>query len=206
MTFVVSLTGGIGSGKSAVAALFARRGITVVDTDAIARELTSPGGGAMEAILESFGSDFITPEGALDRARMRALVFRDPQSKRRLERILHPRIRAESAVRIAAASSPYVILVVPLLVEAGVDRARYQRVMVVDCDEDVQIERVMRRSHLPGDEVQRIMASQVGRQERLDAADDVVDNSEGLDDLDPRVEALHRRYLALAREHPRHGD
>ncbi|OGA07941.1 MAG: dephospho-CoA kinase [Betaproteobacteria bacterium RIFCSPLOWO2_02_FULL_65_20] len=206
MTFVVSLTGGIGSGKSAVAALFARRGITVVDTDAIAHELTSPGGGAMEAILESFGSDFITPEGALDRARMRALVFRDPQSKRRLERILHPRIRAESAVRIAAASSPYVILVVPLLVEAGVDRARYQRVMVVDCDEDVQIERVMRRSHLPDDEVRRIMASQVGRQERREAADDVVDNSEGLDDLEPQVEALHRRYLALAREHPRHGD
>jgi len=206
MTFVVSLTGGIGSGKSAVAALFARRGITVVDTDAIARELTSPGGGAMEAILESFGSDFITPEGALDRARMRALVFRDPQSKRRLERILHPRIRAESAVRIAAASSPYVILVVPLLLEAGVDRARYQRVMVVDCDEDVQIERVMRRSHLPDDEVRRIMASQVGRQERREAADDVVDNSEGLDDLEPQVEALHRRYLALAREHPRHGD
>ena len=206
MTFVVGLTGGIGSGKSAVAALFARRGITVVDTDAIARELTSPGGGAMEAILESFGSDFITPEGALDRARMRALVFRDPQSKRRLERILHPRIRAESAVRIAAASSPYVILVVPLLLEAGVDRARYQRVMVVDCDEDVQIERVMRRSHLPDDEVRRIMASQVGRQERREAADDVVDNSEGLDDLEPQVEALHRRYLALAREHPRHGD
>jgi len=206
MTFVVSLTGGIGSGKSAVAALFARRGITVVDTDAIAHELTSPGGGAMEAILESFGSDFITPEGALDRARMRALVFRDPQSKRRLERILHPRIRAESAVRIAAASSPYVILVVPLLVEAGVDRARYQRVMVVDCDEDVQIERVMRRSHLPDDEVRRIMASQVGRQERREAADDVVDNSEGLNDLEPQVEALHRRYLALAREHPRHGD
>jgi len=206
MTFVVSLTGGIGSGKSAVAALFARRGITVVDTDAIAHELTSPGGGAMEAILESFGSDFITPEGALDRARMRALVFRDPQSKRRLERILHPRIRAESAVRIAAASSPYVILVVPLLLEAGVDRARYQRVMVVDCDEDVQIERVMRRSHLPDDEVRRIMASQVGRQERREAADDVVDNSEGLNDLEPQVEALHRRYLALAREHPRHGD
>lgn len=206
MTFVVGLTGGIGSGKSAVAALFARRGITVVDTDAIAHELTSPGGGAMEAILESFGSDFITPEGALDRARMRALVFRDPQSKRRLERILHPRIRAESAVRIAAASSPYVILVVPLLVEAGVDRARYQRVMVVDCDEDVQIERVMRRSHLPDDEVRRIMASQVGRQERREAADDVVDNSEGLDGLEPQVEALHRRYLALAREHARHGD
>jgi dephospho-CoA kinase len=205
MTFVVSLTGGIGSGKSVVADLFARRGIAVVDTDAIAHELTSPGGGAIEAILESFGSDFITPEGALDRARMRALVFRDPQSKRRLERILHPRIRAESAVRIAAASSPYVVLVVPLLVEAGVNRTRYQRVVVVDCDEDVQVERVMRRSQLPSDEVRRIMASQVGRQERLDAADDVVDNSGEPDDLEPQVEALHRRYLVLAGEQ-KHGD
>ncbi len=206
MTFVVSLTGGIGSGKSAVAELFARRGIPGVDTDAIAHELTSPGGRAIEAILESFGSDFITPEGALDRARMRALVFRDPQSKRRLERILHPRIRAQSAVCIAAASSPYVILVVPLLVEGGVDRTRYQRVVVVDCDEEVQIERVMDRSHLPDDEVRRIMASQVGRQERLDAADDVVDNSGGIDDLEPQVEALHRRYLVLARQQARHGD
>jgi len=206
MTFVVGLTGGIGSGKSVVAELFARRGIAVVDTDAIAHELTSPGGGAIEAIRGSFGSDFITPEGALDRARMRALVFRDPQSKRRLERILHPRIRAESTVRIAAASSSYAILVVPLLVEAGVDRARYQRVVVVDCDENVQIERVMRRSHLSDDEVRRIMASQAGRQERLDAADDVIGNSEGLDDLDPQVEALHRHYLALALEQARHGD
>ena len=206
MTFVVGLTGGIGSGKSVVAGLFARRGITVVDTDAIAHELTAPGGSAIEAIRESFGSDFITQEGALDRARMRALVFGDPQSKRRLERILHPRIRAESAVRIAAASSPYVILVVPLLVEAGADRTRYQRVAVVDCVEEVQIARVMRRSHLPDDEVRRIMASQVGRRERLDSADDVVDNSEGLDDLEPQVEALHWRYLALAQEQARHGD
>jgi len=206
MTFVVGLTGGIGSGKSVVAELFARRGITVVDTDVIAHELTAPGGGAIEAIRESFGSDFITQEGALDRARMRVLVFGDPQSKRRLERILHPRIRAESAARIAAADSPYAILVVPLLVESGADRTRYQRVLVVDCDEDAQIERVMRRSHLRDDEVRRIIASQVGRQERLDAADDVVDNSEGLADLEPRVEALHRHYLALAREQARHGD
>ena len=206
MTFVVGLTGGIGSGKSVVAELFARRGITVVDTDAIAHELTAAGGGAIEAIRESFGSDFITPEGALDRARLRALVFGDPQSKRRLERILHPRIRAESATRIAAAGSPYAILVVPLLVEAGVERTRYQRVVVVDCDEDVQIERVMRRSHLSDVEVRRIMASQVGRKERLDAADDVVDNNEGLDDLEPQVERLHRHYLALAQEQARYGD
>jgi dephospho-CoA kinase len=206
MTFVVGLTGGIGSGKSVVAELFARRGITVVDTDAIAHELTTAGGGAIEAIRESFGSDFITREGALDRARMRALVFGDPQSKRRLERILHPRIRAESTARIAAADSPYAILVVPLLVEAGADDPRYQRVVVVDCDEDVQIERVMRRSHLSADEVRRIMASQVGRQDRLDAADDVVDNSKGIDGLEPQVEKLHRHYLALAQEQARHGD
>ena len=206
MTFVVGLTGGIGSGKSVVAGLFARRGITVVDTDAIAHELTAAGGGAIEAIRESFGSEFITREGALDRARMRALVFGHPQARHRLERILHPRIRAESAARIAASDSPYAVLVVPLLVEAGAETTRYRRVVVVDCDEDVQIERVMRRSHLSNDEVRRIMASQVGRRERLDAADDVVDNSGGLDDLEPQVERLHRRYLALAQEQARHGD
>jgi len=206
MTYVVGLTGGIGSGKSAVAELFARRGITVVDTDAIAHELTAAGGAAIEPIRESFGSDFITPEGALDRARMRALVFGDPQSKRRLERILHPRIRAESAARIAAAASPYAILVVPLLVESGAERARCQRVVVVDCEEDIQIERVIRRSQLSDVEVRRIMASQVTRQERLDAADDVVDNNGGLDDLAPQVERLHRHFLALAQEQARHGD
>ena len=132
MTFVVGLTGGIGSGKSVVAELFARRGIAVVDADAIAHELTAAGGAAIEAIRDSFGSDFLTPEGALNRERMRALVFRDPKSKRRLERILHPRIRSESAARIASANSPYVILMVPLLVEGGAERSRYQRVVVVD--------------------------------------------------------------------------
>lgn len=207
MKFVVGLTGGIGSGKSVVAGLFARRGVAVVDTDVIAHELTATGGGAIEAIRESFGSDYLTPEGALDRERMRALVFRDPKSKRRLERILHPRIRGESAARITAAEGPYVILVVPLLVEAGVDRTRYQRVVVVDCDEDTQIERVMRRSHLSAEEVRRIMASQVGRRDRLEAADDIVDNSKGLGHIEPQVEKLHEQFLALAGEHAGHdGD
>ena len=205
MKFVVGLTGGIGSGKSAVAELFARRGIVIVDTDSIAHEFTAQGGGAIAAIRESFGSEFITPEGTLDRERMRALVFRDPPSKRRLERILHPRIRAQSAARVASAGSPYVMLVVPLLVEAGVDRARCQRVLVINCDEETQIERVMRRSHLPEDEVRRIMATQAGRAERLAAADDVLDNSGGLDELEPLVDALHQRYLEFARAHIRHG-
>jgi len=199
MRFVVGLTGGIGSGKSVVAEMFAKRGITVVDTDAIAHSLTAPGGAAIEAVRESFGSEYITSEGALDRARMRALVFRDPRSKRRLERILHPKIRAESAARVAAADSPYVVLVVPLLLEAGIDRNRYRRVLVVDCAEETQIARVVRRNHLPEDEVRRILAAQAERQQRLDAADDVIDNSGELADLDPQVERLHARYLALAR-------
>jgi dephospho-CoA kinase len=199
MRFVVGLTGGIGSGKSVVAEMFAKRGITVVDTDAIAHALTAPGGAAIEAIRESFGSEYITPEGALDRARMRALVFRDPRSKRRLERILHPKIRAESALRVAEAASPYVVLVVPLLLEAGIDRNRYQRVLVVDCPEDTQVERVMRRNHLSEDEVRRILAAQAERQQRLDAADDVIDNSGELAGLETQVERLHARYLTLTR-------
>lgn len=206
MTFVIGLTGGMGSGKSVVAEMFARRGALIVDTDAIAHELTSPGGAAIDAIRESFGSDYITPDGALDRARMRALVFRDPRSRRRLERILHPRIRAEGSARIAAATSPYAILVVPLLVESGFERKRYQRVMVVDCEESTRIERVMRRSLLPEDEVRRILATQVSRRERLDAADDVVDNSGALDELEPQVDRLHQMYLALARQHALRGD
>jgi len=132
-------------------------------------------------------------------------VFRDPPSKRRLERILHPRIRAEGTARLAAAESPYAILVVPLLVEAGTDRNRYQRVLVVDCSEQVQVERVTRRNNLAEDEVRRIVASQADRQQRLDAADDVVDNSGALADLEPQVEKLHLRYLALARQHAASG-
>ena len=205
MKFVVGLTGGIGSGKSVVAELFARRGIVVVDTDVIAHELTARGGGAIEAIQDSFGFEFITPEGALDRQRMRDLVFRDPPSKSRLEGILHPRIRAQSDACVASADSAYVILVVPLLVETGVDRSRYQRVLVVDCSEDTQIERVTKRNNLSAFDVRRIMATQATRAARLAAADDVLENDLGLDDLEPKVDGLHLRYLELARGHPRQG-
>jgi len=206
MTFVIGLTGGIGSGKSVVAEMFARRGAMIVDTDAIAHQLTAPGGAAVDAIRETFGSDYIAADGALDRARMRALVFRDPRSRRRLERILHPKIRAESAARIAAATSPYAILVVPLLVESGFERKRYQRVLVVDCAESTRIERVMGRSLLPEDEVRRILATQVSRHDRLDAADDVLDNGGTLAKLELQVDRLHQMYLALARQHALPGD
>jgi dephospho-CoA kinase len=199
VTWVVGLTGGIGSGKSAVADLFAAQEVAVIDTDAIAHELTAAGGGAMPAIRAGFGDAVATPDGALDRAAMRAMVFADPASRKRLEAILHPLIRAESEQRIAAATSPYVILMVPLLVESGSYRERVQRVAVVDCAEETQIARVMGRNGLAREEVERILAAQATRAERLAAADDVIDNDGDIAALPPRIAQLHGDYLALAR-------
>jgi len=198
MPYVIGLTGGIGSGKSTVADSFARRGATIVDTDAIAHELTVPGGAAIEPIRRAFGDDYIAPTGALDRSRMRERVFREPDAKRRLESILHPLIRAEAGRRVLAATGPYVLLVIPLLVESHALRERYQRVLVVDCDESQQIERVTARSGLAADEVRRIMATQAGRAERLGCADDVIDNGGPPEALEPRVDDLHQIYLKLA--------
>jgi len=196
---VVGLTGGIGSGKSAAAAEFGRLGATVVDTDAIAHQLTLAGGAAMAQVRRLFGDDFIDATGALDRAKMRALAFRDPAAKKKLEQLLHPMIRAESERRIAAASGPYVVHVVPLLVESPGYRQRVTRVLVVDCPEDVQVERVRQRSRLSEEEIRRIVASQAKREERLAAADDVIDNSASLDALHKQVRELHSRYLELSR-------
>ncbi|MBI4989524.1 MAG: dephospho-CoA kinase [Rhodocyclales bacterium] len=198
MTFIVGLTGGIGSGKSAAAALFAELGAAVVDTDAIAHELTAPGGAAIEPIRSAFGAEVITPNGALDRAAMRRRVFADAQAKARLEAILHPMIRAEADRRSAAARAPYVVLVVPLLVESGGYGSRVQRVAVVDCPEDIQVARVMSRSGLSAEEARAIMAAQVGREQRLAAADDVIDNGGELAGLRRQVDALHRHYLEMA--------
>ena len=199
MGLVVGLTGGIGSGKSAAAAEFGRLGATVVDTDAIAHQLTLAGGAAMAQVRRLFGDDFIDATGALDRAKMRALAFRDPAAKKKLEQLLHPMIRAESERRIAAASGPYVVHVVPLLVESPGYRQRVTRVLVVDCPEDVQVERVRQRSRLSEEEIRRIVASQAKREERLAAADDVIDNSASLDALHKQVRELHSRYLELSR-------
>lgn len=196
--FSVGLTGGIGCGKSTVADLFAELGATIVDTDAIAHALTAPHGAAMPAILAEFGPGFATAEGALDRARMRALVFGDAGARARLEAILHPRIRDATAAAAAIATGPYVIYVVPLLIESGAWRARVTRVLAIDCSEDTQVARVMQRSGLDAGQVRAIMAAQVTRAERLAAADDVIDNDDGLQALRPQVERLHRRYLSLA--------
>ena len=198
MSFVVGLTGGIGSGKSAVADLFAARGVVVIDTDAIAHQLTAPGGAAMPAIGAEFGAAVATPEGALDRAAMRSIVFADASARKRLEAILHPMIRRESERRLASADSPYAILMVPLLVESGDYRKRVDRVAVVDCREQTQIDRVMQRNGLSRPEVERILAAQATRAERLAAADDVIDNDGALAELAPRIERLHAAYLASA--------
>jgi dephospho-CoA kinase len=197
--YTVGLTGGIGSGKSAVAEIFAGLGADVIDSDAIAHELTRPGGGAIAGIRAAFGAQAIAADGSLDRAAMRRLAFGDPQARKRLEAILHPLIRAESARRLALATGPYAVLVIPLLVESGVDRSRTARVVVVDCPEATQIERVMRRSALPEAEVRSILAAQASREQRLAQADDVIDNSGPPEALHGQVSRLNEKYLTLAR-------
>lgn len=200
MTFIVGLTGGIGSGKSTVADLFGRRGAALVDTDAIAHELTAAQGAAMPAIVSTFGPAAQRVDGALDRAVMRRLVFSDSVARAKLEGILHPLIREYSAARcVAAAAAPYVVLVVPLLLETGSFRRRCDRVLVVDCLEEAQIARVRARSGLASDEVRVIMSTQVSRSDRLAAADDIVVNDVDLEALVPQVDSLHQLYLRLAR-------
>ena len=197
MNPVIGLTGGIGSGKSTVADLFSRLGVTVVDTDRIAHELTGAEGAAMPEIIAAFGKDIALPQGALDRAAMRQRVFADASAKTRLEAILHPKIRQESRQRCQAATSVYVLLAVPLLVETGVWRQEVRRVLVVDCDEATQIARVKARSALSAAEVLAIMATQATRSERLAVADDVILNNGTPEALEPQVQALHLRYLEL---------
>ena len=196
--FVVGLTGGIGSGKSAAADEFEKLGVAVVDTDVIAHELTAKGGAALAGIERVFGKDFISGD-ALDRKRMRDHVFADPAAKRALEALLHPMIREESARRIAAARAPYVVHVVPLLVESPDYRRRVDRVLVVDAPEETQVARVRERSGLAEEEVRAIMRTQVSRAERLAAADDVIDNGGSRDALRNQVAALHQKYLQFAK-------
>lgn len=205
MSLVVGLTGGIGSGKSAAADIFAGLGAAVVDTDSIAHGLTATGGGAMAAIRETFGASALTPEGALDRAAMRARVFADAGERARLEAILHPLIRAEAGRlcrEAQEAGAPYVVLVVPLLIESGDYHQRVDRVAVVDCPEELQIARVMARNQLSRLDVERILAAQASRVLRRAAADDLIDNSDDLAHLRQQVETLDGSYrrMAIARD------
>ncbi len=200
MTYCVGLTGGIGSGKSVASGMFAELGAGIVDTDEISRALTAPGGAAIAPIRQGFGAEYVAADGGLDRARMRNLVFDDADAKRRLEGILHPRIRDHMRADVAAARQPYVIAVIPLLFETGVCLDLLQRVLVVDCEESEQVRRASARSGLSAQEVRAIMAAQLPRAERLKRADDVLVNDGSIDALRPRVARLHARYLDLARK------
>lgn len=198
MSWFVGLTGGIGSGKSTVARQFAALGADIVDTDVIARQLTAPDGAAIPAIRTTFGADFLTPDGALNRARMRETIFADPAAKQKLEAILHPAIRSEAQRQAGASTAPYVLVVVPLLFESGAYRNWLHRVCAVDCPEDLQIARTMQRSGLSETAVRAIMAQQLSRAERCALADDTVDNSGTTDALHDQVTRLHALYLDLA--------
>jgi dephospho-CoA kinase len=200
--YVVGLTGGVGSGKSTVADFFVELGAALVDTDAIAHELTGPKGAAIPALIAAFGPAVLNAAGALDRARMRQRVFADAKAREILEGILHPMIRELSAQRTQSANAPYVILAVPLLVESVSYRERCDRILVVDCPETQQIERVMARNGLSVDEVKAIMAAQATRAQRLAVADDVVSNETDLASLKIQVLSLHQKYLQYLVQKP----
>jgi dephospho-CoA kinase len=193
----VGLTGGIASGKSAVADAFARRGVPIVDTDRLAREVVEPGRPALAAVVREFGPAIVAPDGRLDRRRLRALVFADPAQRQRLEALLHPAIRAAMAAELAAVTAPYVVVVIPLLVETG-QRAAVDRVLLVDCPPEVQLARLLARDQETPAGARAILAAQAGRDVRRAAADDLIENTGSLEDLDAAVAALHGRYLALA--------
>ena len=198
--FSIGLTGGIGSGKTTVADMFAARGVPVIDTDLIAHQITAPGGVAMPLIESAFGPQYVAADGSLDRARMRTRVFGDGAAKAQLESITHPLIRAESERQRDLARGAYHIVVVPLLVEAGPRAVKTDRVLVVDCAVDTQIERVMQRNGFSRDQVLAIIARQATREARLAAADDIIVNNAQatLDTLEREVEALHANYVRMA--------
>jgi dephospho-CoA kinase len=196
--YTVGLTGGIGSGKSTVEQLFQTFGVDIIDTDAIAHLLTGPNGLGIPSIQSQFGPDFLNPDGSLNRAVMRQLVFGDPDAKHKLELILHPLIRAEVDIQLGRVAPPYAILAVPLLIETGAYTDRVDRVLVVDCTEEQQVRRTSARSKLSEQEVRNIMAAQVDRKQRIRHADDIILNNAELAQLLSAVAVLDRRFRALA--------
>ena len=203
MVYIIGLTGGIGSGKSAVADCFSFHGVPVIDTDVVAHSLTVAGGAAMPDILAAFGDKMLTKEGALDRAAMRTHVFAHPEDRKRLEAIIHPLIReaVEKKIQAAALQHPlYLVLVVPLLIESDSYRERVHRIAVVDCPESIQIQRVMQRNGLSHSEVEDLLHAQAKREQRLAAADDLIQNDGEISALAPQVALLHQKYCKLAQQ------
>lgn len=194
---LVGLTGGIASGKSTVAELFSAAGINVIDTDHMAHLITGPGGSAMPSIIEIFGEEFVENHGALDRMRMRADVFKHPEHRKKLEEIMHPLIREAVEHKVATATSPFAIVVVPLLYESDFFKNRVNRILVVDCHEEIQRERALKRNGMTPDILEGIMQAQATRSERLSIADDVIHNEGDLLGLKQQVEATHGAYRDL---------
>jgi dephospho-CoA kinase len=196
--FVVGVTGGIGSGKTAVTNAFAALGIGIVDADIAARIVVEPGTPALADISRHFGGEVLKADGSLDRAGLRRIIFSDPEQKRWLEQLLHPLIGAEIRQQLESANGPYAIFVSPLLIEAG-QRRFCDRILVVDVPEALQLQRTMARDSNDADQVRRIIASQASRSQRLDSADDVIENTGTLAQLEAAVAGLHEQYLTLAK-------
>jgi len=195
----VGLTGGIASGKSAAADIFEELGATVIDTDIIAREVVAPGQAGFKEVIAAFGPELILPDGSLDRAALRTMIFKDQSAKQQLESILHPLIRTatEAQAKQSSVKASYQILVVPLLIEAGFNEL-VDRVLVIDCPVNIQQQRVMARDQCSAEEALAVIHSQAGRKQRLAGADDVIVNDAALPDLRAEVERLHAHYLTLA--------
>ena len=197
--FRIGLTGGIASGKSTVADFFAALGVPVVDTDVIAREVVAPGEPALSEIRDAFGEDVIAEDGSLDRAGLRKIVFADEARRMDLEGILHPRIRATALRQASLASGPYVIIAVPLLYESPLNKAM-DRILVVDCSQETQLQRLLARDNESEEQAGRIIAAQASRSERLSIADDVISSETSLADTRDAVATLHESYLTLAKQ------
>jgi dephospho-CoA kinase len=200
---LIGLTGGIGSGKTAVSDLLAKLGAGIIDTDLIAHQITAPHGAAISQIEKQFGPDFIAANGALNRDKMRSLVFAKPEARKSLEAITHPLIRQETirqALRLSSKGVSYLVFVVPLLIESGSWMELIDRLVLVDCPEETQIQRVMQRSNLAEEEVKQILAAQAGREERLKHADIVIENQGSLKDLEVEVQNLHHKILQFQKD------
>ncbi|MGI2066229.1 dephospho-CoA kinase [Shewanella sp. MF08487] len=195
--FIVGLTGGIGSGKTTVANLFAAEGITLVDADIVARDVVAQGSIGLKAIEDHFGADILTPEGELDRAKLRQQIFNHPDEREWLNQLLHPMIRAEMLAQVEKATSAYVIMVVPLLFENGLDRL-VNRTLVVDISPELQVKRTVKRDNVDVSQVNNIIKSQCSRNDKLAKADDIIDNQGEISSLKRQVLALHQHYLQLS--------
>lgn len=199
MSYIVALTGGIGSGKSTVSDAFTRLGVPVVDADVIARQVVEPGTEALKSILAHFGPSVLLADGSLNRRRLREVIFAQPEEKSWLNALLHPLIQQETRRQLAAATAPYALWVVPLLIENNLC-ARANRVLVVDVSEDTQLQRILARDGGDRKQAEQILTSQASREQRLACADDVIRNDGSPEELQPQIERLHQHYLTLAND------